>query len=163
MSRLLQIFCTILSAFLVALAIPNETFAFGSPIIALFSLSPFYIALRHCKNCTGAFLLCFIHGALTHLLSSFWLGNFMGFAIFTLGASDLGTGFFEGFFALGFYAPFLFTSKSKELAQKAGIRPFAIPFRILWFSVIYVIWEYCKSTGFLAYPWGTLSMAAMAE
>ena len=160
MSRFLQIFCTILSALLIALAIPNEILFFGSPLIGLFALFPFYIALRFTRSLPETFLLCFIHGALTHLLSSFWLGNFMGYAIFTLGASDLGTGFFEGFFSLGFYAPVLFTKKTQVLEETAGIKSSFISFRALWFTAIYVIWEYCKSTGFLAYPWGTLSMTA---
>ncbi|WP_294427813.1 apolipoprotein N-acyltransferase [uncultured Treponema sp.] len=160
MSRFLQIFCTLLSALLIAAAIPNELLKFGSPLIGLFALYPFYIAIRRSKSLPETFILCFLHGAVAHLLSSFWLGNFPGFAIFTLGASDLGTGFFEGFFALAFYFPVLFASKSYRLQELAGNKAFAIPFRIFWFSSIYIIWEYCKSTGFLAYPWGTLSMTA---
>lgn len=160
MSRFLQIFCTLLSTLLIALSIPNEFLKFGSPIIGLFALYPFYIAIRRCKNLGETFFLCFIHGSVAHLLSSFWLGNFPGFAIFTLGASDLGTGFFEGVFSLAFYFPTMFSSKSDSLEVLSGKNHFAIPFRIFWFSSIYVIWEYCKSTGFLAYPWGTLSMTA---
>lgn len=160
MSRFLQIFCTLLSTLLIALSIPNEFLKFGSPIIGLFALYPFYIAMRRCKSHIEAFFLCFIHGSVAHLLSSFWLGNFPGFAIFTLGASDLGTGFFEGAFALAFYFPMLFASKSDSLEVLSGKNHFAVPFRIFWFSSIYIIWEYCKSTGFLAYPWGTISMTA---
>lgn len=160
MSQILQIFCTLLSTVLMALAIPNEFLTFGSPLIGLFAIYPFYIAMRSCKNYREAFVLCFIHGSVTHLLSSFWLGNFPGFAIFTLGASDLGTGFFEGFFSIGFYFPFLFAPKSDRLSELSGVCHLAIPFRVLWFCAIYTIWEYCKSTGFLAYPWGTVSMTA---
>lgn len=160
MFRILQIFCTVLSTVLIALSIPNEFLRFGSPLIGLFALYPFYIAISRCKSYKEAFILCFIHGSVAHLLSSFWLGNFPGFAIFTLGASDLGTGFFEGFFALGYYFPVLFALKSKKLGFHSGKNHFEVPFRIFWFSSIYVIWEYCKSTGFLAYPWGTISMTA---
>ena len=160
MSRFLQIFYVLLSAALIALAIPNEFLKFGSPLTGLFALLPFYLALRFSRNLKETFLYCFLHGALTHLLSSFWLGNFMGFAVFTLGASDIGTGFFEGFFSLGFYALALFTKKTNLLEENAGVRTSLIPLRIFWFAGIYTIWEYCKSTGFLAYPWGTLSMTA---
>ena len=160
MSQILQIFCTLLSTVLMALALPNEFLTFGSPLIGLFAIYPFYIAMRSCKHYREAFVLCFIHGSVTHLLSSFWLGNFPGFAIFTLGASDLGTGFFEGFFSIGFYFPFLFAPKSDRLSELSGVCHLAIPFRVLWFCAIYTIWEYCKSTGFLAYPWGTVSMTA---
>lgn len=160
MSRILQIFCTLLSTLLIAMAIPNEFLKFGSPLIGLFALYPFYIVLRNCKSYKEAFILCFIHGSVTHLLSSFWLGNFAGFAIFTLGASDLGTGFFEGFFSLAYYFPILFATKSQELQLSSGKLHFELPFRIFWFASVYAIWEYCKSTGFLAYPWGTISMTA---
>lgn len=160
MSRILQIFCTLLSTLLIALAIPNEFLKFGSPLIGLFALYPFYIVLASCKSVKETFILCFIHGSVAHLLSSFWLGNFTGFAIFTLGASDLGTGFFEGFFSLAFYFPILFASRFQKLQSASASFHFEVPFRIFWFSSIYVIWEYCKSTGFLAYPWGTISMTA---
>lgn len=160
MSQILQIFCTLLSSSLLSLAIPNEYLDFGSPMIGIFSLFPFYIALKNSKSLANAFLLCFIHGAVTHLFSSFWLGNFMGFALFTLGASDLGTGVFEGFFSLGFYFPILFAQKSERLEFLSGKRHFLVPLRIISFAAVYTIWEYCKSTGFLAYPWGTLSMTA---
>ena len=160
MFQILQILCTILSSFILALAIPNEFLTFGSPLLGLFALFPFYIAQSRSKSLRGIFLLCFLHGSLTHLLSSFWLGNFPGFAIFTLGASDIGTGFFEGFFALAFYFPRLFAKKSEKLSGLSCQNHFALPFRIFWFSGVYTIWEYCKSTGFLAYPWGTISMCA---
>ncbi|MBQ9281374.1 MAG: apolipoprotein N-acyltransferase [Treponema sp.] len=160
MSRFLQIFCTVLSSITIALAIPNEYIRFGSPLLGLIALAPFYVALRNPKKLSFTFLLCFIHGALTHILSSFWLGNFPGFAIFTLGASDLGTGFFEGFFSLAFFFPALFDASWGNLEASAIKRHFSVPFRIFFFAAVYTIWEYCKSTGFLAYPWGTISMTA---
>ncbi|MBR1721401.1 MAG: apolipoprotein N-acyltransferase, partial [Treponema sp.] len=160
MPEFLQIFCSLLSSVLIALAIPNELLAFGSPLIGLFSLFPFYIAINRCKSYSETFWLCFLHGAVTHLLSSFWLGNFAGFSVFTLGASDLGTGFFEGFFSLFYYLPFLYAPAQARLERLSGKNHFAIPVRVLWFASIYTIWEYCKSTGFLAYPWGTISMTA---
>ena len=160
MLQFLQIFCTLLSSFLIALAIPNEFLHFGSPLIGLFSLFPFYIALSRSQSLKESFILCFVHGFFTHLFSSFWLGNFAGFAIFTLGASDFGTAFFEGFFALGFYFPVLFESKYAPLSHRSGKNHFSVPFKIFWFASVYTVWEYCKSTGFLAYPWGTISMTA---
>ena len=160
MPDFLQIFCTLLSSSLIALAIPNELLAFGSPLIGLFSLFPFYISVNRCKSQSESFWLCFLHGAVTHLLSSFWLGNFAGFSVFTLGASDLGTGFFEAFFSLFYYLPILYAPVQSKLEVFSAKNQFAIPVRILWFASIYTIWEYCKSTGFLAYPWGTISMTA---
>ena len=160
MSRFFQIFSVLLSSFLIALAIPNEFIKFGSPLIGIFALFPFYLALSRSKSYAESFWLSFLHGLVTQLLSSFWLGNFPGFAVFTLGASDLGTAFFEAFFGLAFYFPVMFSKKDSGLVFLSCKNHFAVPFRILWFSAVYTIWEYCKSTGFLAYPWGTISMTA---
>ena len=82
---------------MLALAIPNEILPFGSPLAGLFALTPLYIALIKSKSSGEAFWLCALQGAITHLLSSFWLGNFYGVAAFTLGASDIGTGILEPF------------------------------------------------------------------
>jgi len=150
----------LLSSFLIALAIPNEFLSFGSPLIGLFAIFPLYLALSNSKSYINSFWLCFLHGLVTHILSSFWLGNFPGFAIFTLGASALGTAGFEGLFGLVFYFPVLYSKKDSELAFFSSKNQFALPFKLLWFTSVYTLWEYCKSTGFLAYPWGTLSMTA---
>lgn len=160
MSHILQVFCSLLSGLLIAAAIPNELFLFGSPAIGAIALFPLYVAVHRTSKISSAFWLFFLHGATAHLLSSFWLGNFHGFALFTLGASDIGTGFFEAMLGLGFYYPILMRTKTHALAELSGKHAFSVPFRIVWFAGIYTIWEYCKSTGFLAYPWGTLSMTA---
>ena len=154
MPRFLQVFYAVFSGTLIALAIPNELFNSGSPLAGIISLVPLYIAFSRSKSYKEAFWLCWIHGAVTHLLSSFWLGNFQGFAIFTLGASDIGTGFLEAFVSLIMFYPFALSSGT--LSQKR----FFIPLRVFWFSGIYAVYEWCKSVGFLAYPWGTLSMTA---
>ena len=160
MFRNLQVFYSLFSGLLVALAIPNELYLLGSPVIALFSLVPLYIAVSQTKTYRKAFLLFFIHGVTIHLLSSFWLGYFKDFAIFTLGASDIGSGVYEGLCGLLIYFPFRHSDKSSHLQESSGRLPFFLPLRIIWFAALYTLWEYFKSTGFLAYPWGTLSMTA---
>lgn len=156
----LQVFYSLLSGALLSLGIPNDFFLYGLPLAGLFSAAPLYIAIRTSKSYKTAFLCGYLQTALCHLLSSFWLGNFAGFAVFTLGASLVGTGFIGGFISFAFYFPFLYSKKSEQLEEMAGKKPFAPAFRILWFTIVYVVYEWCKSTGFLAYPWGTVSMTA---
>ncbi|MCR5172632.1 MAG: apolipoprotein N-acyltransferase [Treponema sp.] len=149
----LQVFCSLFSGLLLSAAIPNEFLKLGNPLLAIVSLVPLYIAIRRARSFKGAFWCCFLHGGFTHLLSSFWLGNFQGFAAFTLGASLVGTAFIEGFTGLFIYLPF-----SKTHLTQNSNDGFLVPLRIFWFSAVYLVYEWCKSTGFLAYPWGTLSM-----
>lgn len=95
-----------------------------------------------------------------HLISSSWLANFHDFAIFTLGASALGTCLMGGCCGVVMYIhPSTFTS-SKKLEELGGRDFYASPLRMIWFTVSFIFWEWIKSTGFLAYPWGTLPIAA---
>lgn len=156
----LQVFYSLLSGTMLALGIPNDLFLYGLPIAGLFSAAPLYIAINTSRSYKTAFLCGYLQTALCHLLSSFWLGNFRGFAIFTLGASLAGTGFIGGFISFIAYFPVLYSKKSNSLSELSGKKLFSVPFRILWFTCVYLIYEWCKSTGFLAYPWGTVSMSA---
>ena len=160
MSGFLQVFCSIFSGASLALAIPNELLPLGSPIIGIFALAPFYIALSRTKTYREAFLHGGILALTIHMLSSFWLGNFHGFALFTLGASALGTACIGAFSALVIFFPFFNHSEPRRLRELAGLTPYSIPLRIFWFAGTYTLWEWAKSFGFLAYPWGTVSMTA---
>ncbi|MCR5724701.1 MAG: apolipoprotein N-acyltransferase [Treponema sp.] len=144
------------------MSIANEIYTFGFPLLALFSLIPLYLALHHAKTYSRAFLISALQALITHMLSSYWLGNFYGFALFTLGASAAGTAGWHGLFGFLYFWMFskLDSRKSSALAVRAGRLDFAIPCKILLFSSLYTIWEWCKSNGFLGYPWGTVSMAA---
>lgn len=156
----LQVFYSLLSGFFLSAGIPNDFFLYGLPAAGLFSAAPLYIAINTSKSYKTAFLCGALQTALCHLLSSFWLGNFRGFAVFTLGASLAGTGLIGGFISFIAYFPVLYSKKSDFLSELSGKKPFSVPFRILWFTSVYLIYEWCKSTGFLAYPWGTVSMTA---
>ena len=160
MCRFLQVFCSLFSGVALALAIPNELLKLGSPLIGMFTLVPFYVAVSRAKNYRAAFCYGWLQAFTAHILSSFWLGNFHGYAFFTLGASALGTGFVCAFSTLVFYFPFSHRTDAQRLAERAGTTAFSIPLRIFWFAGTYTVWEWAKSFGFLAYPWGTLSMTA---
>jgi apolipoprotein N-acyltransferase len=160
MSKFLQVFYVIFSAVLVSLAIPNELLPLGSPYIALISLVPFYIALSRCRSFGEAFLLSGLQIAAVHLISSFWLAFFKDFAFFTLGASAAATGVEGAIFGLVLYLPFSTETPRSRLTELAGSDTRRIPLRIFWFAGTYTVYEWVKSTGFLGYPWGTLSSTA---
>lgn len=157
MTLILQVFYTLFSSLLLALAIPNELISYGSPYIAFAALIPYYLAVKHSKNFKTAFLLGFIHSCVTHLISSYWLAFFKDFAAITLGASALGTGLFGSLFGALLYLPYYTEKRRNVLYLASASYTFVIPFRIFWFAAVYTSYEWFKSTGFLGYPWGTLS------
>ena len=140
-------------------AIPNEFYLFGCPVYSVFAFIPLYLIFHKIKNFKTAFAAFFLQTLTTHLFSSFWLAYFKDFAVFTLGASALGTAFIGGAFGLFFFIPY-YTSdcqnKLNEYSMTASLRRSPV-FRILYFSAIYTLYEWVKSAGFLGYPWGTVS------
>ena len=160
MTLILQVFYSVFSGLLLTLGIPNELFLLGSPFFAFISIIPYYIAIKNSRNYRQAFLMGFIQTLTTHLCSSFWLAYFKDFAIFTLGASALATACIGGIMALFMFLPFS-RSDRHELTQNALLRPFFedSAFRILYFAAMYTLYEWVKSSGFLGYPWGTISSA----
>lgn len=147
-----------------AFSISNEILPAGSPLIALFCLVPLYTAIYKAKSYKEAFGLMTLQTLVVHLLSSFWLANFHGFAVFTLGASAFGTCLMGGLCGVVMY---IFPSLQKnshfsynELEETGGRKIHAPVMRMIWFASSFLFWEWIKSSGFLAYPWGTLSMAA---
>lgn len=156
----LQVFCAIFSGATESISISNEILPFGSPLTALLCLSPLYIAVYKSKSYKQTFWLFFLQTLTVHLLSSYWLANFHGFAAFTLGASALGTAFQGGFCGIIMHVFPSKISKKAKLQEQAGLCPYQIFKRMLWFCACWVLYEYIKSTGALGYPWGTLFMAA---
>ena len=150
MKRNLQVFYILFSALVMVLAIPNELYNFGSPILGLFALVPFYAALSQTKTFKGSALLTALHFSIVTLLSNFWLGYFRDFAIFTIGGPVLvyiGMGICFGCF---FHGLFIFSRNSG----------YAVVLRIFLFASLWTLWEWSKSIGFLAFPWGTLIMTS---
>ena len=145
---------------MLTLGIPNELFLLGNPFYAFICIIPYYIAIKNARNYKQAFLLGFVQTISTHLCSSFWLAYFKDFAIFTLGASAVGTGCIGGLMALFLYLPFSRKERS-YLSEYSALRPFYEDpaFRIIYFAAMYTLYEWVKSSGFLGYPWGTISSA----
>lgn len=159
MSAILQVFYAVFSGLVLACAIPNEFIMFGSPFLGLFSLVPLYIALTNAKSYKEAGFLGGIQASITHLISSYWLANFKDFAIFTLGASTLAYAF-SGFLLGNYLYGVLRQTSDYQLFENAGTKPFKVVHRIVLFAFIWTMAEWKKSTGFLAYPWGTILMTA---
>ena len=160
MRLILQIICTLISAVALSLAIPSEFITFGSPVIAMISLIPLYFVFTQIKTYRQSSLLFALHVFTVHMCSSFWLGDFQEFAIATLFSSAFGTaleGFLTGMF---FFLPFSSEKCKNSLNINSSSKAVCSPaFRILWFTIVYTAWEWLKSSGFLAYPWGTVSSA----
>ncbi len=171
MELILQvIFSSVFSGLMLSAAIPNEFYLFGCPVYTLLAFIPLYLIYNKIKDFKTAFLAFFIQTLTTHLISSFWLAYFKDFAIFTLGASALGTAVIGGAFGLFFYIPY-YTSNCQNKLNEYSLENYAnhgylfrivrnTPlFRILYFASIYTLYEWAKSVGFLGYPWGTVSSA----
>lgn len=154
MRRILQVFYVIFSAIIFAAAIQNEFLPFGSPFLGLFAIAPLYLALRNSSSYLESSLLTGLQFFILHLLSSFWLGFFRDFAIFTLGASALGTGVIGLVF--GCYFHYFVGKIKRNYLYNSAIRLYPP----LFFALIWTLYEWAKSTGFLAYPWGTLVMTS---
>ena len=162
MELILQvIFSSVFSGFMLSAAIPNEFYLFGCPVFTLISFIPLYLIFNKIKDFKLAFLAFFLQTLTTHLVSSFWLAYFKDFAIFTLGASALGTACIGGAFGLYFFLPYYSSGSQNKLNENSlKLQIFQSPiFRILYFAAIYTLYEWAKSSGFLGYPWGTVSSA----
>jgi len=129
----LQVFCAIFSGATESISISNEILPFGSPLTALLCLSPLYIAVYKSKSYKQTFWLFFLQTLTVHLLSSYWLANFHGFAAFTLGASALGTAFQGGFCGIIMH---VFPSKTSRTSRALPVSNFqknAMVLRLLGF------------------------------
>ncbi|MCR4790569.1 MAG: hypothetical protein K5839_05765, partial [Treponemataceae bacterium] len=159
MMGFLQVFYSVFSAVLTALAIPNELLKLGSPLYGMIALIPLFMAVHNAKSFRIAGHLTGLQIFLTHILSSYWLGKFKDFAIFTLGASGLAYYVFGYVFGNYLYSVFYYTEKKNPLS-KYSLSNIKTPFyQILGFASIWTIYEWFKSTDWLAYPWGTLFMS----
>lgn len=161
MNTILQVIYSLFSGIILSFAIPNEIYLFGFPFLSFISLIPYYLAFYKVKNFKSAFLIGFIQASTTHICSSYWLAYFKDFAAITLGASTFGTGLIGGIFGFFLYFPFS-TKNSKNELNKFSLSnktTNSLFLKMIYFPFVYVLYEWIKSTGFLGYPWGTVSMA----
>ncbi len=130
-----------LSAVLYALALPNEIFNYGNPVIGMIALVPFFFVLYRAKSIGSSILRGVWFGFLSTVLVYFWLLFFQDFSVWTLsGVTAAHILYFI------FLSPFIYTAGKLP----SRIRPFVA-------AGIWISYEYLKSTGYLALPWGLLA------
>jgi apolipoprotein N-acyltransferase len=144
-------FSAFAAALLLAFALPNEFALYGQGLLGFFCLSPYFAALGRTRSYGEAARVGFVFGIVAHGASSYWLLFFNEFALWTLGLTTLVYGFFHAVTAL-FLRRAALLKKSPFFALQGAepgraLRPFLL-------ALVWTLWEYIKSTGFLGYPWG---------
>ena len=132
------------AAAIYALAVPNELLAEGSILLALVALSGYFAALAAADSYREARWIGVLFGALSTLLSNYWLMYFGDFSVWTIGGVTLG------------YA--VYHSLLGPILKRAWQNPRV--WRALLVAAVWAAYEYLKSIGFLAYPWGLISYPA---
>lgn len=128
------------SALIMGLALPNEIFLYGCWPLGFIALSPLYLSFKLAPSRKAALASGALYGALHHALTSYWLFFYKDFALWTIGASTAA-------YALVYLLPSLYLHE----AAKQNSRWSPLLFGLLW-----AIFEFGKSTGFLGYPWGLI-------
>ena len=155
-SRRSLVLLTLLSSVLLPLALPNEFFGaavklfghqpgealyWGNALLGLVCIAPVFYVVSRAPSFTFAARMGVLFGAVSTALSSFWLMFFQDFSVWTYGGVILG---YMGYNALLF--PFLL-----------GFSRISGRFRPFLLAVAWCVYEYFKSIGFLAYPWGLVA------
>ncbi|MFW6232280.1 MAG: apolipoprotein N-acyltransferase [Spirochaetota bacterium] len=129
---------TLASGLLFPLALPNELFPLGAPLLGVVALAPYYLALRATDRAKSAARLGALFGAVSTIIANYWLMFFGDYSVWTIGGTTI------GYIAYNYVlAGFLW----KTTRAPAAYRP-------VLFAMAWALYEYAKSIGFLAYPWG---------
>ena len=139
MMQILQVFYSIFSGIVTSLAIPNELFLLGSPLLGIIALIPLFVAISKAKSFREAGFLTGLQLFVTHMLSSYWLGRFKDFAIFTLGASGVAYFVFGFVFGNYLYLPFRYTDEKNKLKAYSATSSSYAPQQILTFAIVWTI------------------------
>jgi apolipoprotein N-acyltransferase len=130
---------SILSGLLLPLALPNELFLFGFPLLGCFCLAPYFFALARCATWKGAVLGSVVFAFVSTPLGNFWLAFFKDFALLTIGSVSLA----YSILFIGFGTILWKFSRPS-------------PYRPLLLAAFWMVYEFIKSTGYFAYPWGLI-------
>jgi len=141
MKRGTLLFLALLGGVLTALAVPNEIFPRGNPLLGWLAAAPLYLALAASPGFGYSALVGAVYGATAHGFSSYWLWFFKDYAVWTLGSTVLGYAVVYAHFALWL----------SFLLRRGGVC------RTLAYALLWAGLEFYKSTGFLGYPWGLLA------
>ncbi len=135
------ILLALLGGALTSLAVPNEVFPRGNPLLGWIAAAPLYFALAASPGFGFSALVGAVYGAAAHGFSSYWLWFFKDYAVWTLGSTVLAYAVFYAHIALWL----------SFLLRRGGVC------RTLAYALLWAGLEFYKSTGFLGYPWGLLA------
>ncbi len=137
------------AALLLALALPNDLFPYGSPLFGVLALAPLFAAIYRTDSYASATWLGVIFGAASCVLSNFWLMFFQSFSVWTLGGVTIA---YVAYFAL--LSPVL-----RFVARVPGGIRDGLPraYRPLAVAALWTLYEFLKSSGYLGYPWGLIA------
>ncbi len=133
---------TLLSSVLLPLALPNELLPQGSAALGPLCIAPFLAAVMLAPTHRFALLLGVVFGGLSTLFSNFWLMFFQSYTLWTLPMVVLAYVLFNAVLA-----PVL---RGLSRILSATWRPFCV-------AVVWAVYEYLKSIGFLGFPWGLIA------
>lgn len=135
----MKVVLTVLSGILLPLALPNDYFLQGNPWIGAICLVPLFLALYRTNSLGEGMRLTALFGGVSTFLSNYWLMYFKDYAFLTIGSVTLA---YCGVYAVwgGFFWRF---SRSH-------------PYRPMFMAACWTLFEFFKSIGYLAYPWGLI-------
>lgn len=126
----------IVSAVVAALAFPSFLTLRGLPLLAWFALVPLVLVLRRASVPAAAWYFV-IWGAVYTLVLNYWHSSYSAISLaFSVGLSAV-------LYALAAF-PF------------AALTRYTKRWGFIWFAALWVGFDYLRSIGFLAYPWGYL-------
>ena len=152
---IIPLLLTLLSAVLLPLALPNELFKDGLPLLSFICLSPFFIAVIKAPTFRFTSCLGMIFGIITTYITYYWLQFFGNYTVYTIGGAMF---VFFCYFAL--LAPFLkgvsgiYILKPAVCSNKTA---FSSEFRPIILAIAWTYYEFLKSSGFLGFPWALIS------
>ena len=136
-----SVFLGSLAGLLFALALPNEYYLFGNPWLSFISLVPLFTAIYRSPDLRTAGTVGAVFGGVSTVVANYWLWFFKDFAYLTLGSVTVAYTIIYGVVGI-----FLW-----RFSRSSGPgRPFIL-------AALWVVFEYVKSIGFLAYPWGLIA------
>lgn len=162
--------CAAASGFLLAAALPNEFIPYGTPLIAPIALIPLFYALLRSRKIRDSVRIGVIFAIVSTGLSNYWLANFGEFAIWTIGGPIIGYSLYNSLLfpvlqrilrPTAYNGDVLTTGATAHSVPDGSIsQPFPRAERIFLAAAAWAGYEFLKSVGFLAYPWGLISYPA---
>ncbi len=130
----------VLSSLFLTVALPNEIVPMGIGPVGAVALVPVLIGVYRTTRWRVAARTGALFGALSTALSNYWLAFFGEFSVWTIGGTILG------------YAAYNYVLFGYLFHLSREPR-----FRAVRIATLWAAYEYLKSVGFLAYPWGLIA------